>query len=105
MAGFTPDLDDLQRRSVATETRAVADWGPLGATPGGYTGKSGRAGKPYFTGLSRSCFKVAEREGLSSTDLPDARNPINKRLSATGESRCVPTDVYHYKRSSPSQLA
>jgi hypothetical protein len=25
---------------------------PLGATPGGYTGKSGRAKRPYFTGLS-----------------------------------------------------
>jgi hypothetical protein len=33
---------------------------------------------------------VAERVGLSSTDLPDARNPINKRLSAAGENRCVP---------------
>ena len=31
----------------------------LRATPGGYTGKSGRARKPYFTGISRSCFIVA----------------------------------------------
>jgi hypothetical protein len=31
MARFNPSLDDLQRRSVATETRAVADYGlPLG---------------------------------------------------------------------------
>jgi hypothetical protein len=34
--------------------------------PWGYTGKSGRAKRPYFTGLSRSCFKVAEREGFSA---------------------------------------
>ena len=34
----------------------------LGATPRGYSGNSGRAKRPYFTGLSRSCFKVAERE-------------------------------------------
>ena len=33
-------------------------------TLGGYTGKPGRAKSPYFTGLSRSCFKVAEREGF-----------------------------------------
>ena len=33
---------------------------------------------------------MAERVGLSSTDLPDARNPINKGLSAAGENRCVP---------------
>lgn len=36
--------------------------------PRGYTRGlhrlSGRARNPYFTGLSRSCFKVAEREGL-----------------------------------------
>jgi hypothetical protein len=38
----------------------------LGATPGGYTGKPGRAKRPYFTGLSRSHFKVAEREGFAS---------------------------------------
>ena|ERR1700730_2421992 len=31
----------------------------LGATPGGYTGRPGRARKPYFTGVSRSYFKVA----------------------------------------------
>jgi hypothetical protein len=58
---------------VATETRAVADWGPPGAILGGYTGKSERAVRPYFTGLSRSCFKVAEREGL-----PRYLNKINK---------------------------
>lgn len=37
----------------------------LGATPGGYTGKSGRAERPYFTGLSRSHSKVSERERLA----------------------------------------
>jgi hypothetical protein len=34
--------------------------------------------------------RLAERVGLSSTDLPDARNPINKGLLAAGENRCVP---------------
>jgi hypothetical protein len=49
--------------------RAVAD-------PGGYTGKPGRAKRPYFTGLSRSHFKVAEREGFSPrfVDLPSIGN-------------------------------
>ena len=38
-----------------------------------------------------SCgVEMAERVGLSSTDLPDARNPINKGLLAAGENRCVP---------------
>jgi hypothetical protein len=36
----------------------------LGATPGGYTGNPGRTRKPYFAGVSRSHFKVAEREGF-----------------------------------------
>jgi hypothetical protein len=44
--------------------RAVADKAALGATPKGYTGKPGRAKRPYFTGLSRSHFMVAEREGF-----------------------------------------
>lgn len=35
-----------------------------GATPWGYTGQSGRAERPYFTGLSRSRFIMAEREGF-----------------------------------------
>src|ERR1700731_1992189 len=48
----------------------------LGATPEGYTGKSGRAERPYFTGLSRSHFKVAEREGFSP---PFRRPPINQK--------------------------
>jgi hypothetical protein len=47
-----------------------------------------------FEGLLRCPKTMAEREGLSSTGLSDARNPINKGLSATGENvvyhRCVP---------------
>jgi hypothetical protein len=37
---------------------------PLGATPGGHTRKVLGAKGPYFTGLSRSHFKVAERKGF-----------------------------------------
>jgi hypothetical protein len=42
-----------------------------------------------------SCgVEMAERVGLSSTDLPDARNPINKGFSSTGKivvyHPCVP---------------
>lgn len=48
---------------------AMAFWRPPqglhpGATPWGYTGQSGRAERPYFTGLSRSRFIMAEREGF-----------------------------------------
>jgi hypothetical protein len=53
-----------------------------------------------------SCgVEMAERVGLSSTDLPDARNPINKGLSAAGENRLCTTRVYHFSRPSPSQSA
>ena len=41
-----------------------APW-QITSNPWGYTGKPGRAKRPYFTGLSRSHFKVAEREGFS----------------------------------------
>jgi hypothetical protein len=33
---------------------------------------------------------LAERKGFSSTDLPDARNPINKRAFHDRKQRCVP---------------
>ena len=40
-------------------------WGYPGATPGGHTISAWGAERPYFTGLSRGCFKVAEREEFS----------------------------------------
>jgi hypothetical protein len=43
----------------------------LGATPRGYTSNPWGAERPYFTGLSRGYFNVAEREGFASL-LPDA---------------------------------
>jgi hypothetical protein len=55
----------------------------LGATPRGYTGNSGRAEMPYFTGLSRSHFKVAEREGLSERFFHSAGFP-GKAASPAG---------------------
>ena len=42
----------------------LADWATRGATPGGHTISSWGAERPYFTGLSRSHFKVAEGEGF-----------------------------------------
>jgi hypothetical protein len=44
---------------------AMARWATLGATPWGHTSRSWGAGRPYLTGLSRSRFIMAEREGLS----------------------------------------
>lgn len=56
-------VDHMQRRLPSG--RLLGHKGAtFGATPGGYTGKSGRARSPYFTGLSRSRFIVAEREGF-----------------------------------------
>jgi hypothetical protein len=57
-----PSLGEVQSGSVATGHTPWQITTPLGATLRGYTGKSGRARSPYFTGLSRCHFKVAERE-------------------------------------------
>ena len=48
---------------------------------------------------------MAERVGLSSTDLPDARNPTNKGLLAVGENRCVPPMCTTFRGLRQSQLA
>ena len=50
----------------------------LGATPEGYTRDLWRAVGAYFAGAFSKRFDMAEREGLSSMGLSDARNPINK---------------------------
>jgi len=71
-----PSLDELQCGSVATETQLVAHYGsPRGYTQG-YTGNSDRAERPYFTGLSRNCFKVAEREGFAPPFQPNAQHLV-----------------------------
>lgn len=54
--------------------------GTIPAALGGYTVKPGRAGSPYFNGFSRSCFKVAEREGLPNQQ--DRTNKIKDLLRA-----------------------
>ena len=80
---FKPSLDDLKRGSVDTETRTATDWGP----PWGYTSDSGRAGRPYITGFSRSCLKVAEREGILCQGPMDLENCC--KISVSGQPRWV----------------
>jgi len=64
VACLNPVLDYLQGELLPLEPQPWQITSTLGATPGGYTGKPGRAKRPYFTGLSRGYFKVAEREGF-----------------------------------------
>jgi hypothetical protein len=72
------DLGVLSRVFPSVALRG--NMGLLGATPWGYTGNPGRAKKPCFTGLSRSHFKVAEREGI------EPHIPLEK-LRQTGRQR------------------
>src|ERR1700730_4137414 len=61
---------ETKRRKAAGVHRIVITGRPwqigatFGATPGGHTRSSWGAERPYFTGLSRSHFKMAEREGF-----------------------------------------
>ena len=77
--------------------------------PRGYTGNSARAERPYFTGVSRSHFNVAEREGfdppmkvpkadgrlpggqtsLPLAQLPSLDGPLGVKIAATFESENV----------------
>jgi hypothetical protein len=65
----------IARMGLPSMCRAWQIGATLGATPGGHTRSSWGAERPYFTGLSRSHFKVAEREGLSTTNLFDKHVP------------------------------
>jgi hypothetical protein len=60
------------RQKVAAGEDAWQTGATLGATPGGHTSSSWGARRPYLTGFSRSHFKVAEREGLSSSGVRKA---------------------------------
>src|ERR1700737_1469959 len=72
---------ETKRRKAAGVHRIVITGRPwqigatFGATPGGHTRSSWGAERPYFTGFSRSYFKVAEREGLSPRQPCPAKKP------------------------------
>src|ERR1700755_55209 len=56
--------------------------GRLGLHPGGHTRSSWGAERPYFTGFSRSYFKVAEREGLLDQLRPIRQFPRKNNAPA-----------------------
>ena len=85
MACLNPGLDD--QNCCHWDPRRGRLRATLGATPGGYTGKPGRAKRPYFTGLSRSHFKVAEREGFSA--LAPGASKTEEKSTFFGQPRWV----------------
>jgi hypothetical protein len=64
--------------------------GTLGATPGGYTSKFPVCRRPDFTGLSRSHFKVAEREGFSARVPGTSKTEVKSAFPDNHGGLCVP---------------
>lgn len=88
----TPSRD----RSASAGRRAEVvfrqqTWHPsatFGATPRGHTRSSWSAVRPYFTGLSRSRFIMAEREGFSARVQRTSKTAANQRFQTTAAG-CV----------------
>jgi len=100
---------ETKRRKAAGVRRIVIPGRPwqigatFGATPGGHTRSSWGAERPYFTGLSRSHFIMAEREGLSARVPGTSKTAVKSAFPDNRGGLCVPAVCTGPSRSAQAE--